>query len=197
MATRPELHIAVAKTKSKASDYNDNFEMMMDYVDDSIQESKDYVDDYMPSISSSTNGKVLTNNGTEASWSYSILETIYPIGSIYIGTMETCPLASLFGSWSKVSEGRVLWGSDSSHSAGNTIAAGLPNITAGSFYFEGGTVGNHGAIRTPKTGNGSDGSSGVCSDSLQFNASWSNSIYGNSTTVQPPAYVVNIWERTA
>lgn len=124
------------------------------------------------------------------------LKAMYPVGSIYIGTMETCPLASLFGSWSKVSEGRVLWGSDSDHAAGNTIAAGLPNITASSFYFEGGTVGNHGAIRTPKTGNGSDGSSGVYSDSLQFNASWSNSIYGNSETVQPPAYVVNIWRRT-
>lgn len=197
MATRPELHIAVAKTKSKASEYNDNFDMMMDYVDDSIQESKDYVDGYMPSISSSTNGKVLTNNGTEASWSYSILETIYPIGSIYIGTMETCPLASLFGSWFKVSEGRVLWGSDSSHSAGNTIAAGLPNIAG---TFRGINYGDASGAFTYQSSNYGYANFKANNGDVTkwtFNASRSNSIYGNSTTVQPPAYVVNIWERTA
>ena len=32
---------------------------------------------------------------------------------------------------------------------------------------------------------------------FDFDASLSNSIYGNSTTVQPPALVVNIWKRTA
>ena len=31
----------------------------------------------------------------------------------------------------------------------------------------------------------------------KLDASRSNSIYGNSTTVQPPAFVVNIWQRTA
>ena len=40
MATRPELHVAVAKTKNKASDYNDNFDMMMDYIDDTLDEIK-------------------------------------------------------------------------------------------------------------------------------------------------------------
>jgi hypothetical protein len=32
---------------------------------------------------------------------------------------------------------------------------------------------------------------------LGFDASRSNSIYGNADTVQPPAYLVNIWKRTA
>jgi hypothetical protein len=31
--------------------------------------------------------------------------------------------------------------------------------------------------------------------SVRFDASRSSSIYGNSQTVQPPAYIVNIWER--
>ena len=48
----------------------------------------------------------------------------------------------------------------------------------------------------------SDGSQGHTSytakwEWLNFDASRSNSIYGNSNTVQPPAYIVNIWERTA
>lgn len=67
MATRPELHIAVAKQKSKASEYNDNFDMMLDYIDDSIQESKDYVDGFMPDVTGQS-GKFLTNNGTSTSW---------------------------------------------------------------------------------------------------------------------------------
>ena len=43
------------------------------------------------------------------------------------------------------------------------------------------------------------GGGGVANNSalLHIDASRSSSIYGNSTTVQPPAYVVNIWRRTA
>ncbi|MCQ2957299.1 MAG: hypothetical protein MJ180_00180 [Candidatus Gastranaerophilales bacterium] len=44
MATRPTLHIAVANTKSKASDYNENFTLMMNYCEDVAEEDKDYVD---------------------------------------------------------------------------------------------------------------------------------------------------------
>ena len=67
MATRPTLHRAVAKTKNTASDYNDNFDMMMDFVDESIGEAKDYVDDFMPSVTGQA-GKFLTNDGTDTSW---------------------------------------------------------------------------------------------------------------------------------
>ena len=40
MATRPSLHEAVAGQKSKASDYNENFTLMMGYVEDSIDDNK-------------------------------------------------------------------------------------------------------------------------------------------------------------
>lgn len=33
----------------------------------------------------------------------SLLETIYPVGSIYIGTMNVCPMSALFGTWQLVS----------------------------------------------------------------------------------------------
>lgn len=68
MAERPSLNIAVAKKKNKASEYNQNFTLMMDYIDATLQECKDYVDGYMPSISSSTKNKYLSNNGSAASW---------------------------------------------------------------------------------------------------------------------------------
>ena len=67
MATRPSLNIAVAKKKNKASKYNENFELMMDFVDATLGECKDYVDAYMPS-QTGQGGKYLTTNGTSASW---------------------------------------------------------------------------------------------------------------------------------
>ena len=135
-----------------------------------------------------------------------LLQAIYPVGSIYIGTMASCPLSLLFGTWTLVSSGRVLQGADANHSAGTSISAGLPNITgeasvAASTYSGGSilysTTGSFTA--TTISGNSNKLASGQWANvpRLKFNASDSNSIYGNSTTVQPPAYVVNIWERTA
>lgn len=127
-----------------------------------------------------------------------VLNTLYPVGAIYIGTMGTCPLATLgIGSWEKVSEGRVLQGSDTNHVAGTTIEAGLPNIEGVAGTFQTSSYNNcTGAFKgvTP-TGTGTTASSGSGSYSLAFDASRSSSIYGNSTTVQPPAFVVNIWRR--
>lgn len=67
MATRPELHIAVAKAKSKASEYNDNFDMMMDYVDAVALEDKTYVDGFMPDVTGNA-GKFLKTDGETTEW---------------------------------------------------------------------------------------------------------------------------------
>lgn len=128
-----------------------------------------------------------------------MLSTLYPVGSIYIGTQSTCPLASLISgsTWELVSEGRVLQGSDSNHSAGSTIAAGLPDITGGfeSATWTGSSSGmfNRTERNTHPRGTGNT----FAFDTYDVKASYSNSVYGNSTTVQPPAFVVNIWKRTA
>lgn len=129
-----------------------------------------------------------------------ILASLYPVGSIYIGTQSTCPLASLISgsTWTKISGNKVLQSSSSSHAANTTIDAGLPNITgsidnidvdmtcSGAFYQS-----------SPGSGWNPDGSSNSERRKANFNASRSSSIYGNSTTVQPPAYVVHVWRRTA
>jgi hypothetical protein len=129
-----------------------------------------------------------------------LLKTIYPVGAIFIGTTATCPMSALFGTWELVAEDRCLQGSSTNHSANTTIAAGLPNITGSQSGID---------MRIPMTsldalsaesdtdnkklpGNGSYNAS-----ILNFNANSSNTIYGNSSTVQPPAYVVNVWRRTA
>ena len=45
MAIRPTLHRAVEKTKNTATNYNENFDLMMQFVDDSVVEAKTYVTD--------------------------------------------------------------------------------------------------------------------------------------------------------
>lgn len=126
-----------------------------------------------------------------------ILTTLYPVGSIYIGTQSTCPLASLISGsqWTLVAQDRALWGGNGSN-ANTTIAAGLPNIT-GATSFKASTGNPTGALYQISTGGVSTQTQGTSTERVGFDASRSNSIYGNSNTVQPPAYRVNIWRRTA
>ena len=126
-----------------------------------------------------------------------MLTTLYPVGSIYIGTQTTCPLATLISgsTWELVAQNRALWGGDGTN-ANTTIAAGLPNIT-GATSFKASTGNPTGALYQISTGGVSTQTQGTSTERVGFDASRSNSIYGNSDTVQPPAYVVNIWRRTA
>ena len=72
---------------------------------------------------------------------------------------------------------------------GNYISAGLPNITGQVNIFADGTQSETGSALT-KDGSGNTGIAGASSNLrrvLHIDASRSSSIYGNSTTVQPPA----------
>lgn len=130
------------------------------------------------------------------------LEALYPVGSIYLGTMQTCPLAALIpgSTWTLVASDKVLQGSGT-NAAGDSVAAGLPNITGqfgkGCLFNWGGDV-ETGALYTGSSGSRQDagGTDSSSARTIAFDASRSNNIYGASDTVQPPAYVVNIWQRT-
>lgn len=128
----------------------------------------------------------------------SLLELLYPVGSIYIGTMATCPLATIgVGTWQIVASDRVLQGAGT-NAVGSTVEAGLPNIIgAVTQIMHNGDVSASGAFTNSTTGASFGHTSGAYDNllSLNFDASLSNPIYDNSDTVQPPAYVVNIWER--
>ena len=124
----------------------------------------------------------------------------FPVGSIYQSTDPTSPAALFGGSWEVIASERVLLGASSTHAAGTTVKAGLPNITGtlsdvmGSFYaYPSGS----GAFSVKGIGrsleNGSSGNYG----NISFDASKSNAIYGRSSTVQPAAYYVHIWRRVA
>ena len=123
----------------------------------------------------------------------------FPVGSIYQSTDPTSPAALFGGSWEEIASERVLMGASSTHAAGTTVKAGLPNIT-GSFVANT-CVGKHtvsGAItasnRLTTTG-ANENDAEVYKFSLD--ASKSNAIYGRSSTVQPAAYYVHIWHRVA
>ena len=137
-----------------------------------------------------------------------IFNLLYPVGAVYIGIQSICPLASIIpgSTWSKI-EGRYLLasgtiaGSSEYSSAGSYISAGLPNIT-GSFHSAGiegstqytGAFSSDGKFSTTFTHNST---SGTAVNGFNFDASRSSSIYGNSSTVRPAAYSVNVWVRTA
>ena len=124
----------------------------------------------------------------------------FPVGSIYQSTDPTSPAALFGGSWEEIASERVLMGASSTHAAGTTVKAGLPNITGtlsdvmGSFYAYpsgSGAFSVKGISRSLE--NGSSGNYG----NISFDASKSNAIYGRSSTVQPAAYYVHIWHRVA
>lgn len=141
----------------------------------------------------------------------SLLNLLYPVGSIYIGTMATCPLATLgIGTWQLVASDRVLQGAGTSGTVGSTVEqyVKLPNINGSVGGFCGLQIGSqdtmsyiNGAFYRDtsayaKMNNGS----GDQANALGFDASRSSSVYsgdGTDTKIQPPAYLVNIWERVA
>ena len=127
----------------------------------------------------------------------------YPVGSIYQSTDPTSPAALFGGSWEEIASERVLMGASSTHAAGTTVKAGLPNLK-GSFSGVASTaypnLSNSGALSI-NTNNGGlagyEGGSYGSNCTVSFDASKSNAIYGRSSTVQPAAYYVHIWHRVA
>lgn len=124
----------------------------------------------------------------------------YPVGSIYQSTDPTSPAALFGGSWEEIASERVLMGASSTHAAGTTVKAGLPNIT-GTLSNVMGTSYNSpsgsGAFSDEYKGRSLENGSGGGYSNISFDASKSNAIYGRSTTVQPAAYYVHIWHRVA
>ena len=132
----------------------------------------------------------------------------HPVGSIYQSTDTTSPAELFGGSWEEIASERVLMGASSTHAAGTTVKAGLPNITGQLPGIK--TIGYVGSSEFPISGafswTNTQSTSGNYSDGddqpLQikqaaFDASKSNAIYGRSSTVQPAAYYVHIWHRVA
>ena len=156
----------------------------------------------VPAPAAGAQGKFLRGDGTWQAIATSGLSA-YPVGSIYQSTDPTSPAALFGGTWEQIASERVLMGASSSHKAGTTVKAGLPNITG---TANGGVL----SVSTPQS-NGAFGATHYDSSlsylsgdvrrlstyNRTFDASRSNPIYGASDTVQPAAYYVYIWHRVA
>jgi len=169
----------------------------------------------------------------------SILSMVYPVGSVYISVNDVSPEKFLGGTWTKISQGRVLQGASGTQTAGTEVSAGLPNISVSSngehthtrgsmnitgqveMHTNGGCAGvnvSQGAFYVSGTlssypaancwaGHSSEGyvnfsadrtwTGSTSSDGAHSHNAYITGITGNSTTVQPPALLVNIWKRTA
>lgn len=126
----------------------------------------------------------------------------FPVGSIYQTVSFASPASMFGGIWEEIAQERTLMGANDIHAAGSTVEAGLPNIT-GQISFGTPTSAwfkvTHAEGAFESTGSGGvaqfniTGSTG--NSIADFNASRCSTVYGASTTVQPPAYFVHIWER--
>ena len=133
----------------------------------------------------------------------------FEVGDVLHTTSSVSPAARFGGTWEEIATNRVLMGASSSHAAGTTAEAGLPNITGSTGRFASAYGVYDKALADRKQGalsfSGETSDMGYYSSSgsagygyyINFNASKSNAIYGKSSTVQPAAYYVYIWRRIA
>lgn len=139
-------------------------------------------------------------------------DTIYPVNSVYL-TYDKDINPNAFmpkGNWQRIGGGRALWNGNPNTFTEEQryLDAGLPNIT-GSFQMRPFNVDsypireNTGAF-TSITHDGIQLTTTFSSKSNTqklykhyFDASGSSDIYGNSTTVQPPAVTVFAWLRVS
>lgn len=132
-----------------------------------------------------------------------LIDLLYPVGIIVTTGTDTAKKpgeAEGLATWEEIAQDRVLQGTSSG--AGVTIEAGLPNIT-GSIIGYSDRTGFGGADgiaymddmqeRIPSMGDIFPGNKSALR--VRLDASKSNNIYGNSSTVQPPAYKVHFWKR--
>lgn len=135
-----------------------------------------------------------------------LVDIFYPVGAIFFCSDSTKTKDDFefmqYGTWEELPSARCIETADATHNAGTTIAAGLPNIT-GTYDINRSGCSNstsHTTTGAFSTNTGSlSGAEGNWKSSIKvtFDASKSNSIYGASSTVQPPAYFVKAWRRTA
>lgn len=170
---------------------------------------------YVQSVTES-NGKITVTKGGGDSTLINLIDTFYPIGSVYISADKSKTKADFpfmqYGTWEEVPANLCLQ-TGAIGEAGTKRNAGLPNITGHAttqwfanpndlpkgyqsdkdYWF--GAINVH--TWSTRSQNPIDARGSKYDALLYFDASKSNSIYGSSNTVQPPAYIVRAWVRTA
>lgn len=136
-----------------------------------------------------------------------LVDFFFPVGSIIARDDDDKPEILTYGQWVKIATDRVLQGAGDVNKPGENVNAGLPDITGtipGGTYNPNPTSDSHyikkaGAFNSSTenfyAGIGPSSNGAWHTNKVLFNASKSNSIYGASKTVQPPAHIVTFWKR--
>lgn len=133
-----------------------------------------------------------------------MIDILYPVGIVVTTATDDAKKpgeADGLAEWEEIARDRVLQGTE--NGAGNTIEAGLPNITGrlNNLRSTGGAdTSEEGALFWITQENEWPNKAVEFKDrkyksEAAINASRSSPIYGNSNTVQPPAYKVHFWKR--
>lgn len=178
---------------------------------DGIAEGATNVPDYVQSVTES-NGKVIVTKGGGDSTIINLIDTFYPIGTVYVSADKSKTKADFpfmkHGMWEEVPANLCLQTGNASE-AGTQRNAGLPNITGRRVaMWGGGDYSQRGSYTTgcfkfdadpnvSPTVNSENWNNDGKGTGFAFDASLSNPIYGSSNTVQPPAYMVRAWVRMA
>ena len=154
-----------------------------------------------------------------------MIDLFYPVGSVYISADKNKTKADFpfmaYGTWEEVPANLCLQ-TGAAREAGAQRSAGLPNITGGIDITDNVCItplskpevemgeavlaSANGALQKTSSIHGAknrafvyDHGIVVADDKrrIRLDASKSNPIYGSSNTVQPPAYMVRAWIRTA
>lgn len=122
----------------------------------------------------------------------SLLETLYPVGAIYIGTMNACPLSVLFGTWQLVGTKILTDIPVTLEAKGNGKTLGI-NLTATGQGVDGqlgGASGGSGYANAIVTNTTTD-------PKIPFGVSTDSTKSGIVVDTNATSLTVNIWKRTA
>ena len=123
----------------------------------------------------------------------------HPVGSAFFTISDDDPAQLFGGTWMKIAEDRAIMGASTTHAAGSTAEAGLPNIVFNltDNYFGESPTGT-GGVSVSVLGSThlrSGGNMPATYGNVSFKSSGSSAVYGRSDTVQPAAYYMNVWIR--
>jgi hypothetical protein len=133
----------------------------------------------------------------------SALLAVFPVGTIIETKADVNPGTYIGGTWEELPANLCLQTGNASE-AGTQRRAGLPDINGHLVQVMWEDVTKNNGVYTfakenlnPFSFAASESNSKWFSHHVYFNASTSNPIYGSSDTVQPPAYMIRAWVRTA
>ena len=206
MATLKQKVNNAAVERTVVANYNDN-NVVHKSGNEGIVGTKTFTNSpLVPDVSDASDASMkVANTAFVKAALDAMFDAMYPVGSYAFGVMPT------IGTWEEVVGDRALWLKNDA-ADGTEIEQALPNITGSIRYnSQGGFVSSEasayskGALQIGATtdytfavsGTGNPWVKNSNGRELALDANKANSIYKNDANVQPNAYVMKVYKRTA